>query len=93
MLDNCFANVYRSFDYAQDDRDSMNLKPSNILTSIDNNFHIPVSSLFHQRERFATGRFMHKYTVDESRKMLMGCVIVVGNKVANLKSGQITLKR
>lgn len=43
---------------------------------------------------------MHKYTVDESRKMLMGCVIVVGNKVANgltfeinLKSGQIILKR
>ena len=43
---------------------------------------------------------MHKYTVDESRKMLMECVIVVGNKVANvlmyeinLKSGLIILKR
>ena len=43
---------------------------------------------------------MHKYTVDESRKMLMGYVIVVGNKVANvltyeinLKSGLIILKR
>ena len=43
---------------------------------------------------------MHKYTVDESRKMLMGCVIVVGNKVTNvlmyeinLKSGLIILKR
>ena len=55
---------------------------------------------FIKAERFVTGRFMHKYTVDESRKMLMGCVIVVGNKVANvltyeinLKSGQIILKR
>ena len=55
---------------------------------------------FIKGERFATGRFMHKYTVYESRKMLMECVIAVGNKVANvlmyeinLKSGQIILKR
>ena len=48
---------------------------------------------FIRRERFATGWFLHKYTVNESEKMLMGCVIAGGNKVENLKSGQITLKR
>ena len=75
----------------------MNLKPSNILTSTGNKSHISISSLFllyfFKKERFVTGRFLHKYTVNESRKMLMGCVMAVGNKVANLKFGQITLKR
>ena len=71
----------------------MNLKPSNILTSTGNKSYISIFSLFHQKGKFVTGRFLHKYTVNESRKMLMGCVMAVGNKVANLKSGQITLKR
>ena len=48
---------------------------------------------FIRGKRFVTGRFLHKYTVNESRKMLMGGVIAGGNKVANLKSGQITFKR
>ena len=48
---------------------------------------------FIRGRRFVRGGFMHKYTVNESEKMLMGCVIAGGNKVENLKSGQITLKR
>ena len=39
------------------------------------------------------GFYAYIYTVNESRKMLMGCVMAGGNKVAILKFDQITLKR
>ena len=48
----------RPFDYAQGDRDSMNLKPSNILTPTSNNSYFYISSLFHQRIMLCEGYFI-----------------------------------
>jgi len=59
--------VRRWGDEFKDDRDSMNLKPSNILTLHSNNSHISISSLFHQKRMLYEGWFyVYIYNVQRS---------------------------
>ena len=59
--------IRRWGDEFKDDRDSMNLKPSNILTLHSNNSHISIPSLFHQKRMLYEGWFyVYIYNVQRS---------------------------
>ena len=80
MLGNCFANVYRSFDYAQDDRDSMNLESWTLnlelwTWNLQTSLHPLVTNptflfllYFIRGQYFMRGTFLHIYTIPEGQK-------------------------